>query len=127
MSLTLYFHPLASFCHKVLVALYESAIPFQGRIIDLGNAGDRAEITALWPVGKFPVLRDEQRKRTVPESSVIVEYLCQHFAGAADLLPHDADVRLDQGRSIVNAVTDHCHNIPSIDQLFYTAPLVFGQ
>jgi hypothetical protein len=55
MSLTLYFHPLASFCHKVLVALYESSTPFQGRIVDLGDASDRAELTALWPVGKFPV------------------------------------------------------------------------
>ncbi|WP_372525130.1 glutathione S-transferase family protein [Piscinibacter sp.] len=95
MSLTLYFHPLASFCHKVLVALYESATPFQGRIVNLGNASDRAEITALWPLGKFPVLRDEQRNRTVPESTVIIEYLCQHFAGAAGLLPDDADVRLE--------------------------------
>jgi len=95
MSLTLYFHPLASFCHKVLVALYESEIPFQGRIIDLGNASDRAEMNALWPVGKFPVLRDDLRRRTVPESTVIIEYLCQHFAGAADLLPRNAEVRLD--------------------------------
>ena len=95
MSLTLYFHPLASFCHKVLVALYESSTPFQGRIVDLGDASDRAELTALWPVGKFPVLRDEQRKRTVPESTVIIEYLCQHFAGAADLLPDNPDVRLE--------------------------------
>jgi glutathione S-transferase len=95
MSLTLYYHPLASFCHKVLVALYESATPFQGRIVDLGNPSDRAAITALWPVGKFPVLRDEQRHRTVPESSVIIEYLCRHFPGAADLLPHDAEVRLE--------------------------------
>jgi len=95
MPLTLYYHPLASFCHKVLVALYESAIPFQGRIIDLGNASERAEMTALWPVGKFPVLRDDERRRTVPESSIIIEYLSQHFAGAADLLPHDADGRVD--------------------------------
>lgn len=95
MSLTLYFHPLASFCHKVLVALYESAIPFQGRIIDLGNATDRDEINALWPVGKFPVLRDEQRGRTVPESTIIIEYLCEHFAGATDLLPQDPDLRLE--------------------------------
>jgi glutathione S-transferase len=95
MSLTLYYHPLASFCHKVLVALYESAIPFQPRIIDLGNASDHAELTALWPVGKFPVLRDDERRRTVPESTVIIEYLSQHFAGAADLLPRDAGERLD--------------------------------
>jgi glutathione S-transferase len=95
MSLTLYFHPLASYCHKVLVALYESATPFQGRIMDLGNASDRAELAALWPLGKFPVLRDEQRGRTVPESTIIIEYLCQHFAGAAHLLPQDAETSLD--------------------------------
>lgn len=95
MSLTLYFHPLASFCHKVLVALYESAIPFEGRIIDLGNPADRDEINALWPVGKFPVLRDEQRGRTVPESTIIIEYLCEHFASAAGLLPQDPGLRLE--------------------------------
>lgn len=27
--LTLYSHPLASFCHKVLVALYETGHPFE--------------------------------------------------------------------------------------------------
>lgn len=26
-SLTLYYHPLASFCHKVLLALYENETP----------------------------------------------------------------------------------------------------
>lgn len=95
MSLTLYFHPLSSYCHKVLVALYESAIPFHGRIIDLGDVGDRALLTALWPVCKFPVLRDEARQRTVPESTIIIEYLCQHVPGATALLPPDADARLD--------------------------------
>jgi glutathione S-transferase len=29
MSLKLYFHPLASFCHKALIALYENDIPFE--------------------------------------------------------------------------------------------------
>ncbi len=28
MSLTLHFHPLASYCHKVLIALYENDTPF---------------------------------------------------------------------------------------------------
>ena len=31
MTLTLYFHPLASFCHKVLIALYENGTPFTGQ------------------------------------------------------------------------------------------------
>jgi glutathione S-transferase len=37
MSLTLYYHPLASFCHKALAALYELGTPFEKRLIDLGN------------------------------------------------------------------------------------------
>ena len=37
MSLTLYYHPLASFCHKVLIALYENQTAFEGRIVDLGD------------------------------------------------------------------------------------------
>jgi glutathione S-transferase len=95
MAFTLYYHPLASYCHKVLVALHESGTRFRGRIIDLGNPVDQAEMNALWPVGKFPVLRDEATGRTIPESTVIVEYLCEHAEGAADLLPADPDARLD--------------------------------
>lgn len=94
-SLTLYYHPLASFCHKVLVALYEAAIPFEGRVMDLGNPDHRAELNALWPVGKFPVLQDDERGHKVPESTIIIEYLCEHYPGAAELLPGDALTRLD--------------------------------
>lgn len=93
MSLTLYCHPLASYCQKVLLALYEGAVPFRPRFIDLGDAHDRAALLALWPLGKFPVLRDEERGCTVPESSVVIEYLAEHYAGAAALLPEDADAR----------------------------------
>ena len=28
LSLTLHFHPLSSYCHKTLIALYENATPF---------------------------------------------------------------------------------------------------
>jgi glutathione S-transferase len=54
MSLTLYYHPLSSFCHKVLIALYEHGIGFEKRIIDLGSDADRAELRTLWPLCKFP-------------------------------------------------------------------------
>ena len=78
MHLTLYYHPLSSYCHKVLVALYEHGIDFDGRIIDLGNQADRAELAALWPFTKFPVLRDHTGERDVVESSIIIEYLDLH-------------------------------------------------
>ncbi|MEP6968299.1 MAG: glutathione S-transferase family protein, partial [Pseudomonadota bacterium] len=42
MSLTLYFHPLSSFCQKVLVALYENDTPFTPRIVDFSDEASRA-------------------------------------------------------------------------------------
>jgi glutathione S-transferase len=94
MSLTLYYHPLSSFCWKVLIALYENDVPFTPTLINLGDADDRAAFLKLWPVGKFPVLRDERNERTVPESSIIIEYLDQHHAGATRFIPGDADLAL---------------------------------
>ena len=87
MSLKLYFHPLSSFCQKVLIALYESGTPFTPRQIDFGNQADRAELLNLWPIGKFPVLRDESRGATVPESSIIIEFVQLHYPGPLKLIP----------------------------------------
>jgi glutathione S-transferase len=95
MSLTLYYHPLSSFCHKVLVALYEHGIEFEKRIIDLSSESDRAELQALWPLCKFPVIRDHQRQRDVPESSVIIEYLDRFHDGEHLLVPADWDSALE--------------------------------
>jgi glutathione S-transferase len=91
MSLKLYYHPLSSYCWKVLLALYENETPFEPVFIDLANETSRAELLKLWPVGKFPVLRDEARDRTVPESSIIIEYLGLHYPGRLALLPDEAD------------------------------------
>lgn len=95
MSLTLYYHPLASYCHKALIALYEHGVDFERRIIDLGNAAERAELQAIWPLAKFPVVRDHARGRVVPETSVIIEYLDHFHAGAGRLLPADWEQALD--------------------------------
>jgi glutathione S-transferase len=94
MSLTLHFHPLAAFGQKVLVALYENGTPFKPRIVDLGDPAANAAFKRLWPIGKMPVLRDDVRDRTIPESSVIIEYLAQHYPGATTLLPADPDLAL---------------------------------
>ncbi len=92
MSLKLHFHPLSSFCHKVLIALYENDTPFQPHLVDLGDEASRAAFLKVWPIGKFPVLQDEATDRTIPESSTIIEYLSQHYPGKTPLLPADADV-----------------------------------
>lgn len=89
MSLTLYYHPLSSFCQKVLVALYEAETPFAPHLVDFGDGESARAFRALWPVGRFPVLRDDARDRLVPESSVIIEYLSRHYPGGAHLIPTD--------------------------------------
>jgi glutathione S-transferase len=92
MSLTLHFHPLASYCWKALIALYENGTPFAPNFVDLGDEAERAALIKLWPIGKFPVLRDEARDQTVPESSVIIEYLDRHYPGATQFIPADPDL-----------------------------------
>jgi glutathione S-transferase len=91
MSLTLYYHPLSSYCHKVLIALYENGVHFERRQTNLGEPADRAELGALWPVTKFPVLRDTDRNRVLPESSIIIEYLDRHYPSTHTLLPLEGD------------------------------------
>jgi len=92
MSLTLHFHPLSSFCHKVLIALYENDTPFRPNIVNLQDETERAALCKLWPIGKFPVLEDHARDWSVSESSIIIEYLDQHFPGKSRLVPQDADL-----------------------------------
>src|SRR5205807_10526886 len=89
MSLTLHFHPLSSFCHKTLIALYENDTPFMPKVANLQDERERTDFRALWPVGKFPVLQDAARDRVVPESSIIIEYLDQHYPGKTKFIPAD--------------------------------------
>ena len=94
MSLTLHFHPLASYCHKVLIALYENDTPFTPNRVDLSSASERAALLKLWPIGKFPVLVDQARNQTLPESTVIIEYLDRYYPGGTRFIPADADAAL---------------------------------
>lgn len=92
MALTLYYHPLASFCWKVLIPLYENATPFTGHVVDLMDEASAAALKRLWPIGKFPVLHDEAPGRTVAESTTIIEYLDLHYPGPTRLIPPEPDL-----------------------------------
>jgi len=87
MSLTLHFHPLSSYCQKVLIALYENGTPFEKQIVNLGDPDSAAAFRKLWPVGKMPGLHDSTGDRAIPESSIIIEYLQQHYPGGMALIP----------------------------------------
>ena len=91
MTLKLYSHPFSSYSQKVLVALWENDIPFDYRHLEEPGASE--ELASLWPLRKFPVLVDGET--TVVESSIIIEYLDQHYSGPVRLLPSDPDAALE--------------------------------
>ncbi len=90
MPLTLYAHPFASYCWKVLIALYENATPFTYRLVE--DAAGWAELESLWPIKKFPLLRDGDA--TIVESSIIVEYLMHRYPGTTRMIPVSDDAAL---------------------------------
>ena len=85
MALSLYYHPLSSYCWKALLALYETKAAFEPVVLDLSNPEHDALLRKLWPPRKFPVLVDKARDTVAPESSTIIEYLAQHYPGETDL------------------------------------------
>lgn len=94
MALTLHLHPLSSYCQKVLIALYENGTPFETQLVDLGDPDSAAAFRARWPVGKMPGLHDSVGDRAIPESTIIIEYLQQHYPGGTTLIPTDPEAAL---------------------------------
>ena len=86
----LYAHPFSSYCQKVLVALYENATPFDYRSLE--DPANRSALAQLWPMQRFPVLRDGGR--TLVEATCIIEYLDRHYPGPTRFVPEDAEEAL---------------------------------
>jgi glutathione S-transferase len=93
MALVLHAHPLSSYCQKVLTALYENGTPFEFRMVNLGDPQSAAELAALWPMKRMPVLVDDGR--TVVESSIIVEHLDANHPGPTRFVPADPAAALE--------------------------------
>ena len=91
MTLELFAHPFSSYCQKALIAFYENDIPFTYRMIEDAGVGD--ELATLWPMKRFPILRENGR--VVLETSIIIEYLQIHHPGPVTLIPEDPDLALE--------------------------------
>lgn len=91
MALTLHYHPLSSYCWKLLIALAENGTPFEAKLANLGDATERAAYAALWPTAKIPLLVDGER--VLPETSLQIEYLDRRHPGRVRLLPEDFDAQ----------------------------------
>ena len=73
MALAFYYHPFSSYCWKALIPLYEAGTAFTPRRVDDPETG--AELKRRWPIGRFPMLVEETTGLTLPEASIIIEYL----------------------------------------------------
>ena len=91
MTPQLYAHPFSSYCQKALIALYENDTPFDYRNLEDKTAN--AELAALWPLKRFPVLVDHGR--TLPEASIIIEHLALAHPGPVKLIPASPDAAIE--------------------------------
>jgi glutathione S-transferase len=71
MALTLYEHPFALYCQKVLVAFNELGVVYD--VLEEQRDFDRAELAEVWPPASIPVLRDGEQ--VIGETSIIIEYV----------------------------------------------------
>lgn len=91
MTLELFAHPFSSYCQKALIALYENDIPFAYRMMEDPGVGE--EFAALWPIKRFPLLRDGDR--VILETTTIIDYLHTHHPGPVRLIPDDPDLAIE--------------------------------
>lgn len=91
MTIELFAHPFSSYCQKVLIGFYENDIPFAYRMLEEAGVGE--EFASLWPMKRFPILRENGR--VVLESTIIIEYLQVHHPGPVMLIPEDPDLALE--------------------------------
>ncbi len=88
----LYYSPISPYSQKVLIAVHEKNAKCDLELVNLGDADARAAYEKVNPFGKVPFLRDDARDWSVPESSMIIEYLDQYAPGATRLVPQDPEL-----------------------------------
>jgi glutathione S-transferase len=88
--LTLYEHPFALYCQKVIVALRERGLQFDVKVEN--EDFTREELAEIWPIASIPVLRDGDR--VVAETSIIIEYINGVEGDGPSLIPDDPEEAL---------------------------------
>jgi len=71
--------------------VYENDTPFEPVVVNLGREASRAAFSTSGPSASFRLIKDDARDWLVPESSIIVEYLDQHYPGRTRFIPADPD------------------------------------
>lgn len=85
MTLQLFVHPFSSFSWKALIPLWSNETPFTYRSVDPSDPSGMADLKAVWPLGKFPVLIDGEQ--VIPEATCIIEHLQARHPGTNRWIP----------------------------------------
>ena len=87
----LYTTPLSSYAHKVQIAFEEKGLTYERINVNLMDPQAAEEYRKIYPIGKVPCLFLDN-DHMIPESSIIVEYLDQHFEPKDSLIPSDPEL-----------------------------------
>lgn len=86
----LYYHPLSTYSQKAMIAFHEKGIAFEPKLVNLTEPEGRAAYESVYPIGKLPLLKPTA-EHSVPESTIIIEYLDDHFPDTTRLIPAGGD------------------------------------
>lgn len=87
MTIDYFGHPFSSYTWKGEIALIEKGLDYRFRQIGDGYEDNDAAMRAIWPLGKFPVLKHGPVE--LFESSIIVEYADSLNDAGPRLVPGD--------------------------------------
>jgi glutathione S-transferase len=88
----LFFNPVSSYSQKVLMAFYEKNVTFEPVIVNLMDPQGRADYLKVYPIGKVPFLKVDEKNFDIFESSSIIEYIDQSSSSGPKLIPSDPDL-----------------------------------
>ncbi|HEY8587255.1 MAG TPA: glutathione S-transferase family protein [Rhodanobacter sp.] len=111
----LHYNPLSTYSQKVLIALFEKHVSFEPELVDLMSAEGQAAYRAIYPIGKIPLLKPSD-DHMVPESTIIIEYLEDHFSTGTRLIPEE----VEPARMVrfMDRMSDRYLNDPAVTLLF---------
>lgn len=86
----LYYNPLSTYSQKALIAFYEKGIAFEPEVVNLMSDDARKAYEQVYPLGKVPFLKASD-DWSVPESTIIIEYLDDRFPDTPRLIPAERE------------------------------------
>lgn len=113
----LYYHPLSTYSQKAMLAFYEKQVAFEPTLVNLMTPEGVKAYEAIYPLGKIPLLK-LKGDYSIPESTIIIEYLDGHYPQQGTRLIPDG---VDTARQVrfMDRMGDLYVNDPSATLLFH--------